>query len=526
MFTRTSTVARGLCVFVALFSSSVAFANRGGIAVPPAGGCNACHGGGTAPVVTITGVPAGANALDLAVTITTPNGDSAGFNLRANNGTLSNPGPGAKIMAGSATHNLAKVADASDNVTFTVHWSHTNPTGPVTFTAWGNSVNGDLNTSGDAASSTTLTCGLWYVDADNDGRGAGAPIIACTQPNDAVAQAGDCDDSNGSIRPGAAEICNQIDDDCDGSVDESAGPTWYADADGDTYGNPTSSVIACQQPVGYVANASDCDDSDNTINPEGTEACNGADDDCDAEIDEGFNGGETWYRDQDGDGFGGAVAVQTCAQPAGHVAITGDCDDTAASVKPGADEVCNGVDDDCDGMSDEGLALQTWFLDQDGDGVGGSTTVQACAAPANHVASTGDCNDSEASVKPGAAEVCNGRDDDCNSVVDDGVETCNGVDDDCDGEVDEAPEMLCSLGETCSQGACGEPGTDAGTDAGTTLPKGEFVDAGTGPGGAINPPQRETGCGCTGASGAAFMWAGALLVAAMLRRSRSSQSGS
>ena len=82
----------------------------------------------------------------------------------------------------------------------------------------------------------TLTCGIWFVDADGDGRGAGAPTIDCTQPEGTVAQSGDCDDSDSAVHPGATETCNLVDDDCDGSVDEAGGGTWFADVDGDGFG--------------------------------------------------------------------------------------------------------------------------------------------------------------------------------------------------------------------------------------------------------------------------------------------------
>ena len=475
--------ARWLCAVVALFTSGVALANRGGVAVVPNGGCNACHVGGIAPVVTISSISTGATALDLTVTVTTPNGENAGFNLSASNGTLSNPGPGVKIVAGNATHNLPRASEASGEAIFTVRWSNPTPTQPVTFTAWGNSVDGDLNTTGDRASSTTLTCGIWFVDADGDGRGAGAPTIDCTQPEGTVAQSGDCDDSDSAVHPGATETCNLVDDDCDGSVDEAGGGTWFADVDGDGFGNPATSSTACEQPANAVTVGGDCDDSRATVHPDASEACNGLDDDCNGQPDDGLDGNETWYADQDGDGIGGSTSVQTCAQPPGHVETTGDCDDTVASVRPGAPETCNGVDDDCDGTIDEGLAVQTWFRDLDGDGVGGSSMVEACAAPEGHVATTGDCDDTAASVKPGAEEVCNGADDDCNAVIDDAEQSCDA------------------------------PPPDAGT-----VPNGEPVDGGTGTG-TSEPSESGAGCGATGAGSAAALWIAALLLGAMLRRS-------
>ncbi len=97
-----------------------------------------------------------------------------------------------------------------------------------------------------------------------------------------------------------------------------------------------------------------------------------------------------------------------------------DCDETNAKVHPGAPDVCNGLDDDCDGSADPDTGdASTWYADRDDDGYGDpAATTTACAAPAGHVATAGDCDDGAASVHPGAVEVLDGRDDDCDGVVD------------------------------------------------------------------------------------------------------------
>ncbi|HMU69832.1 MAG TPA: MopE-related protein, partial [Chitinophagales bacterium] len=99
----------------------------------------------------------------------------------------------------------------------------------------------------------------------------------------------DCNDADAAINPGATEICNGMDDNCNGDIDEGAGATWYADADGDTYGDAASTTVACDMPEGYVADATDCNDADAAVNPGATEVCNGVDDNCDGNIDEGID---------------------------------------------------------------------------------------------------------------------------------------------------------------------------------------------------------------------------------------------
>jgi len=267
----------------------------------------------------------------------------------------------------------------------------------------------------------------WYADDDGDSYGdASSPTDSCTAPAGHVADDTDCDDSSAAVNPGGTEVCDGLDNDCDGSVDVGATGlvTWYADADGDSYGDAGSTTESCAQPTGTVADSSDCDDSDAAVNPGAAEVCDGADNDCDGSVDTGAVDAGTWYDDNDGDSYGGAgSATASCAQPTGTVADSSDCDDSDAGINPAATEVCDGADNDCDGSADVGAADEsTWYADADADSYGdpGSTT-SSCDPPAGHVADDTDCDDSDAAVNPGATEVCDGADNDCDGSIDVGA---------------------------------------------------------------------------------------------------------
>ncbi|MEZ5068509.1 MAG: MopE-related protein [Bacteroidia bacterium] len=136
-----------------------------------------------------------------------------------------------------------------------------------------------------------LTFFTYYADSDNDSYGDltnTISVINSTPPAGYVTDSTDCNDGNASINPGATELCNGIDDNCDGQIDEGCNTTtWYADNDGDNYGDITNSTVSQTQPVGYVADSTDCNDNNAAINPGATEVCgNGIDDNCNGQIDE------------------------------------------------------------------------------------------------------------------------------------------------------------------------------------------------------------------------------------------------
>jgi hypothetical protein len=395
-----------------------------------------------------------------------------------------------------------------------------------------------------------LTFTDYFADLDLDGYGAGAATNACAQPTGFVTTNTDCDDNNASANPAATEICNELDDNCDGQIDEGVQNTYYVDMDGDGYGSMNFwSIQACTAPMGFAPSSNDCADENPAINPGATEVCNTIDDNCDGQINEGFGPLTIYYADADGDGYGngtqtidvllqgsssasvsngslviigsntftgssltGSVSfvapvdatyafdwsfstadgaqfdpayyingtayqltdnfgsqtqsgtqsvtvtagstfgfsvvttddvqgsatltisnfngfslptfTQACSQPAGYAVVNGDCDDAVAAINPGATEVCNGIDDNCSGVAEEGLTFTDYYADLDLDGYGAGTATNACAQPVGYVTTNTDCNNNNAAVNPGATELCTTSvDDNCNGLINEGCST-------------------------------------------------------------------------------------------------------
>jgi hypothetical protein len=344
----------------------------------------------------------------------------------------------------------------------------------------------------DDASATGKT--YWYVDVDADGYGdAGSGIPACDAPAARIADANDCDDLDPSVRPGAQEVCDAfaVDEDCDGVADDADSSaigqsTWYIDLDADGFGDSSSTgSTSCVGPGGLLADRSDCDDLDATVNPDAQERCGASDEDCDGLVDDAdpdVVGGTTWYVDGDGDGAGDPDrSVVACVQPTGTVStgddcddadnqvtngvfyadadgdgfgdadapivacgtssgVVGDatdCDDTAATAHPGGQEVCDGVgiDEDCDGLvngSDpDATGSVDYYTDADADGYGdpSSIALPSCDPVNGFAPDNTDCDDQTPTVHPGAAEVCDpfDADEDCDGAADDAEGAGNAV---------------------------------------------------------------------------------------------------
>jgi hypothetical protein len=289
-----------------------------------------------------------------------------------------------------------------------------------------------------------------WADDDRDGFGGAALDKVCKVEDleeGQVQVAGDCDDTNESLNPGAIEACDGIDNDCDGQIDDDANlkQYWY-DHDGDGFGGLFRSELSCSDPGDeWVANSADCDDDDPAVNPEAQEICGRVDEDCDGYVDESDDSVDTstfstFYADDDGDNFGDRNdTIEGCRLSPGYVLQGNDCDDTTAELTQQAyyeDADGDGYGDpaaiqmgcrnpppgtvdndlDCDD-TDPALTYESdWFVDDDGDLYGGGVSVAfGCTPPyPGTVRDNGDCDEDDALINPDASDVCeDGIDQDC-----------------------------------------------------------------------------------------------------------------
>jgi hypothetical protein len=224
----------------------------------------------------------------------------------------------------------------------------------------------------------TITPQLYYADQDGDGFGnANMDTLVCNPPAGYLANNTDCDDTDALVNPNTV---------------------WYQDLDNDQIGNSAVTQTACLQPAGYVLTSGDCDDNNATITAP-----------------------TMYYSDNDQDGFGDeATGTLFCQAPVNMILIGGDCDDSNNVINPDATEVCDGIDNNCNGQEDEGLTFLNYYFDGDNDGYGIGNPTVSCSPINGYATLTGDCDDSNNAINPGATDTeGNNIDENCDGV--DGV---------------------------------------------------------------------------------------------------------
>jgi hypothetical protein len=301
---------------------------------------------------------------------------------------------------------------------------------------------------------TSYECPYYYCDKDSDTHynaqsdgtctGAGCEPEGCQ-----TTQGDDCDDNDPDVYPGATEVCDNKNNDCDADTKDGSGEAWYGTAcDG-----PDSDL--CEEGVYQCVNGSQvC--SDNT--DDNVEICDGLDNDCDGLVDDNdsdVTGQGTWYRDNDGDGYGNPNdSLQSCTQPSGYVSDNTDCNDNDASIYPGAKERCDGKANDCNNLTAPDGSGESWYG-------------TACDGPDSDLCKEGEYQ-------------CTNGNKTCSDNTGDNVEICNGKDDDCDGVTDGSENLTRQCGTTdvgeCSYGVetCDDSGNWVGCTA--VFPTDEICD--------------------------------------------------
>jgi len=249
---------------------------------------------------------------------------------------------------------------------------------------------------------------VFYPDNDGDEYGDDMnTIMACTQPPGYVDIGGDCDDSEENTYPGAPEICDEKDNDCDQEIDEEAidAIQYYLDADNDGWGDDNNYIWSCWVEPGYTDLPGDCDDTNFDINPGAIEICNGIDENCDQEIDNGAD----------------------CSAPNAAMSCAGSSGCVIDYCLPPFDD-CNG--DPLDGCETDLSMLPVFFKDDDQDGYGDpDNTIQGCGIldpPFGYVENDLDCDDTDPDVNPEAIEICDDNiDNDCDGWIDMDDPDCN-----------------------------------------------------------------------------------------------------
>ena len=294
------------------------------------------------------------------------------------------------------------------------------------------------------------------TDLDDDG----ATSFACCNTTAHERECGpDCDDTSASVGPDAPEVCDGVDNDCNGRVDEDVELLLFRDEDGDNYGAGGVVLRSCTRVRGYASEDGDCDDADPAIYPGAAESCGlpARDRDCNGE-----------RNDLAGGCACDPGSERRCPLPgpcsAGVLKCIDEVWSATCTILP-APESCNGIDDDCDGEVDDGVTVDC-YADEDGDGyaAAGAQSERSCPLEQGDGCPQGstarpplgvgiDCAPQDRDVSPGAPEICNGKDDDCDQSIDEGLPmTQRFIDNDGDGHAGTAVQR-CASDPTSQDGA-------------------------------------------------------------------------
>ena len=384
-----------------MLGSGNALARSGGLA---ASGCLGCHNGGVVGTLSMTANPPTFTPGDrVELTLSLVGGYKNGGVFLTTSPAVGELQPiantGLSKVSGGLVHNQPKPS-SNGSVQFKFAWVAPAQPGAVRFSAY--ALGGDANarSSGDAALEGNFdfvygcTGATYFLDGDSDGVGRmDLSVLGCTgaPPPGYVAESGDCDDYRKTVYPGAKELCNMLDDNCDGQIDENAVPVeLWPDADGDGYydvrtekvGTPK---VGCAGLKDWAAEPGDCQPKNKAIHPGAVETCNSLDDDCDGDADERVRPtcGEGWCRRE-----------------------SAGCDPMYCTPGAPVAEKCNFLDDDCDGDVDEdpdmcpqgqtcaaGTCLDSSQVALDPDGkptpIGGSSNVSGSGSGSSGQAGAG-----------------------------------------------------------------------------------------------------------------------------------------
>jgi len=323
--------------------SATAAAHSGGVSGPD---CVGCHGSGSYPA-SVTSSPASFGPGDtVTMTLTVDASGVLGTFISVNEGSLSTiSGQGLATVPQGITHTSPK-SMSGGSASFAFNYTAPSSPGAVRVDVSTLVGNGNGKSSGDQGQRLYVDfvygCSpqTYYRDYDGDGYGRDDdPLVHCagSAPSGYATEGGDCNDNSEKVYPGATEVCNQVDDDCNGEIDDDAIPVaLYPDADGDGYYGTEEyqsgdMMMGCVPTDGYAAEGGDCEPADPLINPGQEEVCNLYDDNCNNKIDERV-------RPRCGTGW--------CA------AESSNCSPEACFPGDPREETCNLFDDDCDGLVD------------------------------------------------------------------------------------------------------------------------------------------------------------------------------